>query len=125
MNLPFLKIMKLFVNGNKKSGVMAVAKMMKKNAAWLEAHPQYKAVSWDFNFDEKKHQDGFYYHFTQCPINAFARREGCLDVLPVICDLDHMTAKLMQMKLFREQTLASGGKMCYYWMVGDKIQNPK
>ena len=45
MNLPFLKIMKLFVNGNKKSGVMAVAKMMKKNAAWLEAHPQYKAVS--------------------------------------------------------------------------------
>ena len=34
MNLPFLKIMKLFVNGNKKSGVMAVAKMMKKNAGW-------------------------------------------------------------------------------------------
>lgn len=98
---------------------------MEKNAAWLEKHPQYKEVSWDFNFDETKHRDGFYYHFTQCPLNTFARREGYLEVLPVMCDIDHLTAKLMHIKLHREQTLAGGGKMCDYWFVGDRVKEPK
>ena len=68
---------------------------------------------------------GFYYYFTQCPLNTFARREGYLEVLPVMCDIDHITASLMHAKLNRKYTLASGGKVCDYWFVGDKMKNPK
>lgn len=120
-----LKLMGSFVNANKPSGINAIRKMMRKNAEWLEKHPKYKKVSWDFNFDENKHRDGYYYHFTQCPLNSFARREGLLDVLPVMCDMDFMTAGLMHAKLHRENTLAGGGKICDYWYVGDKVKNPK
>ena len=120
-----LKLMGSFVNANKPSGINAIRKMMRKNAEWLEKNPKYKKVSWDFNFDENKHRDGYYYHFTQCPLNNFARREGLLDVLPVMCDMDFMTAGLMHAKLHRENTLAGGGKICDYWYVGDKVKNPK
>ncbi len=120
MSMPVLKVVGLFINGNKKSGVRKFSKMIHKDAAWLDEHPEYKAASWDFNFDETKHDEGFYYHFTQCPLNNFARREGCLEVLPVMCDVDFLTAKLMHFKLHRENTLAGGGKVCDYWYVGDK-----
>lgn len=125
MSIPALKVVGLFINGNKKSGMKRLRAMMEKDAAWLEEHPQYKSVSWDFNFDETKHEDGFYYHFTQCPLNTFARREGYEEVLPVMCDIDHLTAKLMHLKLHREQTLASGGSVCDYWFVGDKMKHPR
>lgn len=125
LSMPVLKLMGLFVNGNKASGVQRVRKMMEKDAQWLEQHPQYKKYSWDFNFDETKHKDGFYYHFTQCPLNNFARKEGYLEVLPVMCDIDYLTAKLMHFTLHREQTLAGGGTKCDYWFVGDKIKNPQ
>ncbi|HBI85468.1 MAG TPA: hypothetical protein DDX71_04160 [Ruminococcus sp.] len=120
-----LKLMGLFVNANKPAGIRSIRNMMLKNAAWLEKHPQYKAVSWDFNFDETKHKDGYYYHFTQCPLNNFARREGLLDVLPVMCDMDFLTAGLMHATLRREHTLAGGGKICDYWYYGDRTQHPE
>lgn len=120
-----MKLMGLFMNMNKPSGIQAIRSMMLKNAKWLEKHPQYKKTAWDFNFDENKHRDGYYYHFTQCPLNNFARREGLLDVLPVMCDMDFLTAGLMRAKLHREQTLAGGGKICDYWYVGDKMKDPK
>ena len=125
MSTPFFKLMGLVINGNKKSGMKRLRAMMEKDAAWLEDHPQYKSVSWDFNFDETKHEDGFYYHFTQCPLNTFARREGYEEVLPVMCDIDYLTAKLMHLKLHREQTLVSGGSVCDYWFVGDQTKHPR
>ena len=120
MSAPTFKLAGIFINANKPSGLKRIENMMKKNARWLEAHPQYKEASWDFNFDETKHSEGFYYHFTKCPLNDFARREGYLEFLPVMCEIDLLTAGLMHAKLIREQTLASGGELCDYWFVGDK-----
>ncbi len=120
LSAPMLKMAGLFINANRPSGMKRIENMMHKNAEWLEEHPQYKAASWDFNFDKSKHAEGFYYHFTKCPLNDFARREGYLEILPVMCDIDHLTAGLMHAKLIREHTLASGGEVCDYWFVGDK-----
>ena len=120
-----LRFIGFFIDANKPSGIKAIRKNMLKNAQWLEDHPEYKEVSWDFNFDDQKHIDGFYYHFTQCPLNNFARREGLLDVLPVMCEMDHFTADLMHAKLFRENTLASGDGLCDYWFVGNKLKDPR
>lgn len=124
MGFPLMKAVGIFVNANK-SGLDRLEKRMHKNAEWLEVHPQYKGVSWDFNFDKTKHSEGFYYHFTRCPLNDFARREGYLEVLPVMCEIDLLSASLMHAKLIRRQTLASGGEMCDYWFVGDKSPSAK
>ena len=42
LSMPILKLMGLYVNGNKKSGVKRFRTMMEKDAAWLDEHPQYK-----------------------------------------------------------------------------------
>lgn len=125
LSMPILKVVGIFLNLNKESHLKKFADKMKKNQKWLEEHPEYKEYSWDFHFDESKNKEGFYYHFTKCPINTFARQEGYLDILPILCDVDFKTASLMHAKLYREFTLASGGKLCDYWFVGDKIQDPK
>lgn len=124
MQFPAMKLVGLFVNANR-SGLEKLEKRMHKNAEWLEVHPQYKGVSWDFNFDKTKHSEGFYYHFTRCPLNDFARREGYIEVLPVMCEIDLLSAELMHAKLIRKQTLASGGVCCDYWFVGDKSPSAK
>ena len=115
MGFPIMKAVGLFMNANR-SGLDKLEKKMHQNAEWL---------SWDFNFDKTKHPEGFYYHFTRCPLNDFARREGYLEVLPVMCEIDLVTASLMHAKLIRRQTLASGGDMCDYWFVGDKSPSAK
>lgn len=124
MQFPAMKLVGLFVNANR-SGLEKLEKRMHKNAEWLEVHPQYKGVSWDFNFDKTKHSEGFYYHFTRCPLNDFARREGYIEVLPVMCEIDLLSAELIHAKLIRKQTLASGGDCCDYWFVGDKSPSAK
>lgn len=124
MQFPAMKLVGLFVNANR-SGLEKLEKRMHKNAEWLEVHSQYKGVSWDFNFDKTKHSEGFYYHFTKCPLNDFARREGYIEVLPVMCEIDMLSAELMHAKLIRKQTLASGGDCCDYWFVGDKSPSAK
>ena len=124
MQFPAMKLVGLFVNANR-SGLEKLEKRMHKNAEWLEVHPQYKGVSWDFNFDKTKHSEGFYYHFTRCPLNDFARREGYIEVLPVMCEIDLLSAELMHAKLIRKQALASGGDCCDYWFVGDKSPSAK
>lgn len=91
---------------------------------WTDSHSEYANKTWDFNFDEKLHSDGFYYHFTRCPMEKFARENGYLDLLPLCCEMDHIVIEKRKAVLHREQTLATGGEMCDYWIVGDKTKNP-
>jgi hypothetical protein len=71
------------------------------------------------------HRDGFFYYFTQCPINTFARKYGYLEVLPVCCELDHILTEASHGKLIRKYTLATDGGMCDYWIVPDRIKEPQ
>lgn len=121
MSFPALRVMGLVMNANTRAGLRRFAAKKRAAQRWLEAHPQYKDVSWDFHFDETLHRDGFYYHFTRCPLNAYARAHGMLDILPVMCDIDYLTAGLIHARLEREHTLATNGALCDYWFCGDKI----
>lgn len=125
LSFPLLKAMGLVLNANSPASLKRIGERMHANQDWLDAHPQYKTASWDFNFDETLHRDGFYYHFTHCPLNDFARKNDMIDILPVMCEIDHVTAALMHAKLHREHTLATGGTMCDYWFYGDKLKDPK
>jgi len=43
----------------------------KEESRYFWNNRTYKDVSWDFHIDDTKHQEGFYYHFTQCPLNKY------------------------------------------------------
>lgn len=109
---------------NKPDDMEAVKKHFHEMQEWADAHPEYRDKTWDFNFDENKHRDGSYYHFTRCPIEAYARKNGFLEILPVCCEIDHLITELSHGVLIREQTLATGGDMCDYWIVGDRVKDP-
>ena len=112
------------IDMNTQKGIDAFGRMMHKNADWAAAHPE-DTDTWDFNFDETLHQDGFYYHFTHCPIADFCKKHGYEEINPVLCNIDYKTMALMHAVLHRDHTVAEGAGICDYWCVGDKIRDPK
>lgn len=112
------------IDFNKEKDMKKFAERMHKAEEWAKAHPEYQDKTWDFHFDEKRHKDGFYYHFTRCPLEKFAREHGYLDLLPLCCDIDHIAVERNKGVLHREQTLATGGAICDYWFVGNQTKNP-
>lgn len=113
------------VDANRPEVMKRMTEKFHQMAQWAEEHPEYRDKTWDFNFDDTLHRDGTYYYFTRCPIEKFARENGYLEILPVICDTDYITANAKRAVLHRGETLATGGKMCDYWFVGDKMENPQ
>jgi hypothetical protein len=110
---------------NKPEDVQKAKEKFRRMQAWADEHPQYKDKTWDFNFDETRHRDGSFYYFTRCPLNDFARKFGYLEVLSVCCELDHILTEASHGKLIREYTLATGGPICDYWIVPDKLADPR
>lgn len=110
---------------NKPSDCANLYAKLKANKQWADDHPEYRDATWDFNFDESKHRDGIYYHYTHCPIEKFARENGYMEVLPVGCAFDYASARMKHAVLHRDQTLSTGGSMCDFWLVPDQIKDPK
>ena len=110
---------------NKTEDVLKAKEKYRRMQAWADDHPQYKDKTWDFNFDEVRHKDGSFYYFTRCPLNDFAREHGYIEVLSVCCELDHILTEASKGRLIREYTLATGGPICDYWIVGNKLKNPQ
>ena len=121
------RVLRLFygtINLNTPKGIHTVSRMMHKNADWAAAHPE-DNNTWDFNFDETLHQDGFYFHFTHCPIADFCKKYGYEEINPVLCNIDYKTMELMHSVLYRDYTIADGNGICDFWLVGDRIRDPK
>ena len=55
-----------------------------------------------------------------CPIADFARENGYMEYMPVICGSDHAAAAFMHARLIREHTVAEGYDICDYRYVGDR-----
>ena len=109
---------------NNQKDLKKFKELMHKNSDWAELHRKEYPETWKFNFDDS-HQDGFYYYFTKCPIAKFFKDNNLEEITPIFCELDHLTIKVRKAKLFRDKTLAKGDDMCDFWIVGDKVQNPK
>ncbi len=59
------------------------------------------------------------YCFTQCPNAEFAKRHHMEDVLPVMCNCDHLAMQKIHACLIREGTCLTS-ECCDYCIVGDK-----
>ena len=98
---------------------------MKKYEAWYQKHGQEYPVNWEVHFDETLHRDGTYYFFTRCPICEFCNREGIGELMPYLCATDRVMFRLQHGVLHREHTIADGGAVCDYWVVGDRTPDPQ
>lgn len=99
---------------------------MKKYQKWCEkGNAQKYPATWKVALDEKLHRDGSYYALLSCPICSFLNEQGLGDVMKPLCELDAVMFSYQHGTLRREHTIASGGEMCDYWIVGDKVKNPE
>lgn len=98
---------------------------MRKYEAWYQKHGKDFPVNWVVNFDETAHRDGSYYYFTRCPICEFCQREGIAELMPALCSTDEVMFRLQHGRLHREHTIANGDPVCDYWVVGDKVMEPR
>ena len=59
------------------------------------------------------------YSFTQCPNAEFAKRHHLEDVLPILCNCDHLAMQAIHASLIREGTCLTSD-CCDYCIVGDR-----
>jgi hypothetical protein len=70
-------------------------------------------------FDYDKENGVVRYSFTQCPNAEFAKRHHMEDVLPVMCNCDHMAMQKLHAVLIREGTCCTADR-CDYCIAGDR-----
>jgi len=112
------------IDMNTRLGIKLFGAMMHYADRWAKRHPK-DTNTWDFHFDEDLHKDGFYYHFTYCPLYDFCRTHGYEEANRALCEMDALTMSMMHSRLIRENVLSEGGPICDYWTVGDKVANPQ
>lgn len=54
------------------------------------------------------------------PICAYCKKLGVEELMPLLCELDEVMIALQHGVLHREQTIASGGPYCDYFITGDR-----
>ncbi|MBR0420022.1 MAG: L-2-amino-thiazoline-4-carboxylic acid hydrolase [Erysipelotrichaceae bacterium] len=64
--------------------------------------------------------EGLAFTLVGCPLAEYAKKNGYSHLMPHLCSLDHVYAKLMHTKLIRNHTVAQGADSCDYWYVPDK-----
>ena len=74
------------------------------------------------DFVGKPYEEACYYRITRCPICAYCKRLGVEELMPLLCELDKVMIGFQHGVLHREQTIASGGGCCDYFITGDREQ---
>lgn len=101
-------------------------KDMKKYEKWYDdGNGEKYPTTWKVHFDENKHRDGSYYYFSVCPICSYLTGQGLGEIMKPLCETDKTMFAYQHGKLYRDYTIASGGEICDYWSVGDKVVNPQ
>lgn len=89
----------------------------KANGEWGNA--------WGIKLNPEGYSEGCSFHLIGCPLVDFAKHHGYMDIMPYMCTIDHMSARLMNAKLLRNHTVAEGAESCDYWYIGDKSEATK
>lgn len=109
------------VDLNTPKGKLANQKSILKYVQWYtpERERQYPN-SFKVDFVGKPYEGACYYRITRCPICAYCKKLGVEELMPLLCELDEVMIALQHGVLHREQTIASGGPYCDYFITGDR-----
>lgn len=84
-----------------------------------EKEKQYP-TSFKVDFAGKPYENACYYRITRCPICIYTKKLGVSELMPLFCELDDVMITLQHGVLHREQTIASGGEYCDYFITGNR-----
>ena len=84
-----------------------------------EKEKQYP-TAFKVDFVGQPHEGACYYRITRCPICIYTEKLGVPELMPLFCELDEVMITLQHGVLHRQQTIASGGAYCDYFITGDK-----
>lgn len=106
---------------NTEKGKAANKKSVMKYMRWYDGEKQRRYPA-SFLVDEvgKPYDGACYYRITRCPICAYCQKIGVAELMPLLCELDELMISLEHGVLHREQTIASGGAYCDYYITGDR-----
>ena len=106
---------------NTDKGKAANKKSVVKYAKWYtpEKEAQYP-TSFKVDFAGQPYEGACYYRITRCPICACAEKPGASERISLFCEPDEVMITLQHSVLHREQTPASGGAYCDYFITGNK-----
>ncbi|MDO4333083.1 MAG: L-2-amino-thiazoline-4-carboxylic acid hydrolase [Eubacteriales bacterium] len=109
------------VDLNTPKGKLANQKNILKYVKWYtpERERQYPG-SFKVDFEGKPYEGACYYRITRCPICAYCEKLGVGELMPLLCELDEVMIGLQHGVLHRQQTIASGGAYCDYFITGDR-----
>ena len=104
---------------NTEKGKAENKKSITRYVKWYtpEKERQYP-TSFKVDFVGQPHSGACYYRITRCPICAYTQKLGVSELMPLFCELDNVMITLQHGVLHRQQTLASGGDYCDYYIMG-------
>ena len=76
--------------------------------------------TWGVEVNPRNIDEGVSFDLVGCPLSDYAKANGYTEILPYMCAIDHMTAKLFHAKLIRTHTCATGSGSCDYWYIADE-----
>ena len=105
---------------NRKFDNRLAAKIFKKTSdVRVEESRKLKGTFEIGYYDYDKDNEIIRYSFTQCPNALFAKRHHMEDVLPLMCNCDHMAMQKLHAALIREGTCVTSD-CCDYCIVGNR-----
>ena len=120
-SLDHVKFFFSMTNLNTAKGKAQSLKSIHRYVEWYTPEKEAKyPTSFKVDFVGRPSEDACYYRITRCPIYLYTKKLGAEELIPLFCELDHTMIHLQHGILHREQTLASGGQYCDYWITGDK-----
>ena len=106
---------------NTEKGKAENKKSVVRYAKWYTPEKEKRyPTSFKVDFVSQPYEGACYYRITRCPICAYAQKLGVSELMPLFCELDAVMVQLQHGVLHRQQTIASGGAYCDYWITGDK-----
>ena len=81
--------------------------------------------TWGVVINPEGYTEGCSFHLVGCPLVDFAQKHGYMDFMPHLCEIDNPMAALMNAKLLRNHTVATGAFSCDFWYVGNKSNASK
>ena len=113
---PFLSL----INLNTKFGMWFTKTQVREYVNWYHKYGKNYPDTWSYN--TKEIPGGIFYELTSCPIHKMCIAEDILELLPHLCELDHVMFSYMHGRLIRKNTIAEGGDSCDYNVYGDKTE---
>jgi len=77
-------------------------------------------TSFEITRDNPPYEDACWYKITRCPICITCDKLGVKEIMPPLCELDHLMISFRHGKLDRKHMISRDGDYCDYLITGDK-----